>query len=368
MKVLPPVRDGRAQLATGEIIPFLDQHVYPAGGVAEVKRARRREKQAFLSTVAARAASAGSVPGAVLGNASAEVPRTVSEIDSGNFPGTVPGTSCGIIPGTFSGKKTGNVPGPVPGTCSAIVPGIVPGTVSGTVSGTVPGNFSGTVSAKSKGLTPPGDGGGGGGGGGRGGGSHRGGVGGVRGPREARRKEASGVVPRGGDTTEGGGGRRAAKSSAINDMLGNRLGIGSIGGRSSNGGGGSGGGGGRGGGGGDADEELPAMRRSNVRGGGVEDSERERRQGQPKLNRRGADDALIFTDRITIARANNADDSDSNDDCVRYIDSARGERASGGGRVGEDSLPSTGREEVPTAIVTSSVSVVDMGALPSPSK
>ncbi|CAN0119781.1 unnamed protein product, partial [Laminaria digitata] len=51
VKKLPPVRDGRAQLATGEIIPFLDQHAYPAGGVVEVKRARRREKQAFLSTV-----------------------------------------------------------------------------------------------------------------------------------------------------------------------------------------------------------------------------------------------------------------------------------------------------------------------------
>lgn len=45
------MRDGRRQFATGEIIPFLDQHVYPEGGVAEVKRARRREKGAFLKSV-----------------------------------------------------------------------------------------------------------------------------------------------------------------------------------------------------------------------------------------------------------------------------------------------------------------------------
>eukprot|EP00752_Nemacystus_decipiens_P017780 g15941.t1 len=51
VKELPPVRDGRRQFATGDIIPFLDQHVYPEGGVAEVKRARRREKEAFLKTV-----------------------------------------------------------------------------------------------------------------------------------------------------------------------------------------------------------------------------------------------------------------------------------------------------------------------------
>eukprot|EP00903_Cladosiphon_okamuranus_P010523 g9953.t1 len=51
VKELPPVRDGRRQFATGDIIPFLDQHAYPEGGVAEVKRARRREKQAFLKAV-----------------------------------------------------------------------------------------------------------------------------------------------------------------------------------------------------------------------------------------------------------------------------------------------------------------------------
>lgn len=45
------MRDGRRQFATGEIIPFLDQYVCPEGGVAEAKRARRREKQAFLKTV-----------------------------------------------------------------------------------------------------------------------------------------------------------------------------------------------------------------------------------------------------------------------------------------------------------------------------
>lgn len=32
-------------------MPFLDQHAYPEGGVAEAKRARRREKEAFLKTV-----------------------------------------------------------------------------------------------------------------------------------------------------------------------------------------------------------------------------------------------------------------------------------------------------------------------------
>ncbi|CAN0343687.1 unnamed protein product, partial [Pylaiella littoralis] len=51
VKELPPVRDGRRQFATGVIIPSLDQHAYPPGGVAEVKRARRREKEAFLKTV-----------------------------------------------------------------------------------------------------------------------------------------------------------------------------------------------------------------------------------------------------------------------------------------------------------------------------
>ncbi|CAN0113612.1 unnamed protein product [Ectocarpus fasciculatus] len=51
VKDLPPVRDGRRQFASGEIIPFLEQHVYPEGGVAEAKRARRREKEAFLKTV-----------------------------------------------------------------------------------------------------------------------------------------------------------------------------------------------------------------------------------------------------------------------------------------------------------------------------
>ncbi|CAM9530204.1 unnamed protein product, partial [Ectocarpus sp. 13 AM-2016] len=51
VKELPPVRDGRRQFASGEIIPFLEQHVYPEGGVAEAKRARRREKEAFLKTV-----------------------------------------------------------------------------------------------------------------------------------------------------------------------------------------------------------------------------------------------------------------------------------------------------------------------------
>ncbi|CAM9906606.1 unnamed protein product, partial [Hapterophycus canaliculatus] len=50
-KELSPVRDGLRQLASGEIISFLDQHVYPQGGVAEAKRARRREKEAFLRTV-----------------------------------------------------------------------------------------------------------------------------------------------------------------------------------------------------------------------------------------------------------------------------------------------------------------------------
>lgn len=45
------MRDGRRQFASGEIIPFLDQHVYPEGGVAEAKRARRREKEAFVRTV-----------------------------------------------------------------------------------------------------------------------------------------------------------------------------------------------------------------------------------------------------------------------------------------------------------------------------
>lgn len=52
VKELPPVRDGRKQFASGKIIPFLNQHVYPEGGVAEVKRARRQEKEAFLRTVA----------------------------------------------------------------------------------------------------------------------------------------------------------------------------------------------------------------------------------------------------------------------------------------------------------------------------
>ncbi|CBJ33865.1 expressed unknown protein [Ectocarpus siliculosus] len=51
VKELPPVRDGRRQFASGEIIPFLEQHVYPEGGVAEAKRARRREKETFLKTV-----------------------------------------------------------------------------------------------------------------------------------------------------------------------------------------------------------------------------------------------------------------------------------------------------------------------------
>lgn len=51
VKELPPVRDGRRQFATGVIIPFLDQHLYPPGGVAEVRRARRREKEAFLKKV-----------------------------------------------------------------------------------------------------------------------------------------------------------------------------------------------------------------------------------------------------------------------------------------------------------------------------
>lgn len=45
------MRDGRRQFATGVIIPSLDQHAYPPGGVAEVKRARRREKEAFLKSV-----------------------------------------------------------------------------------------------------------------------------------------------------------------------------------------------------------------------------------------------------------------------------------------------------------------------------
>lgn len=45
------MRDGRRQFASGEIISSLDQHTYPEGGVAEAKRARRREKEAFLNTV-----------------------------------------------------------------------------------------------------------------------------------------------------------------------------------------------------------------------------------------------------------------------------------------------------------------------------
>lgn len=50
VKELPPVRDNRKQLASGEIIPLLDQHMYPAGGVTKVKRSRRREKEAYLRT------------------------------------------------------------------------------------------------------------------------------------------------------------------------------------------------------------------------------------------------------------------------------------------------------------------------------
>lgn len=56
VKELPPVRDRRKQLASGEIISFLDQHVYPDGGVAEVKRARRREREAFMQTLSTAAA------------------------------------------------------------------------------------------------------------------------------------------------------------------------------------------------------------------------------------------------------------------------------------------------------------------------
>lgn len=50
MKNLPPVFDRRKQFGTGEIISFLDQHIYPEGGVAEKKRARRREKEAYMDT------------------------------------------------------------------------------------------------------------------------------------------------------------------------------------------------------------------------------------------------------------------------------------------------------------------------------
>jgi len=46
------VRDGRRQLASGEIIPFLNQQqASPEVGSVEAKRARRREKEAFLNSV-----------------------------------------------------------------------------------------------------------------------------------------------------------------------------------------------------------------------------------------------------------------------------------------------------------------------------
>ena len=44
------MRDGRRQLASGEIISFLDQQAQEIG-VAEARRARRREKEAFLRSV-----------------------------------------------------------------------------------------------------------------------------------------------------------------------------------------------------------------------------------------------------------------------------------------------------------------------------
>lgn len=63
VKDLPPVRDVRKQLASRLVIPFLDQHSYPEGGVAEAKRARRREKEAFLRTDFVREIPAEGCPG-----------------------------------------------------------------------------------------------------------------------------------------------------------------------------------------------------------------------------------------------------------------------------------------------------------------
>ncbi|CAM9839128.1 unnamed protein product, partial [Sphacelaria rigidula] len=43
--------EGRKQLASRLIIPFLHQHTYPEGGIAEAKRVRRREKEDFLQSI-----------------------------------------------------------------------------------------------------------------------------------------------------------------------------------------------------------------------------------------------------------------------------------------------------------------------------
>lgn len=64
---LPPVRENRRQLGTRIIIPFLHQHVYPEGGVVEAKRARRRERRAFLEAVNVENPSFSTISGVPVG-------------------------------------------------------------------------------------------------------------------------------------------------------------------------------------------------------------------------------------------------------------------------------------------------------------
>ena len=154
---------------------------------------------------------------------------------------------------------------------------------------------------------------------------------------------------------------------ATNSMFGNRLDVAPVWGTSSYGGGGGtvGSGGVYGAGANYIGEKLSLGPR---RGGGVEGKSERRQERKQGDGRSDADDALIFADQIAIANSNqngNANDSDS----VRYVNRPRGEGVPGGGRA-EGGLVSAAAERggVPAAIVTSSVSVLDMGVLPSPSK